>query len=243
MTLCFKVRCLKREMGVLACTCRVTSGGGLVVGLAQVESGLRDKGIPFYLLLGDPTDTVANFCQEQGAGVLVCDFSPLRVPMHWTQSVAAKLQDELPVFQVDAHNVVPVWVASDKQEVGARTLRPKIHKHLSRFLIDFPQLEPNVIPIKLPPKVDWVAASASLTIDRNVRAVPGVQPGVDGARKQLAVFGARIKDYDKSRNDPNGGKITDTTELIEARENRSKGNKWCQLIVFTSMLLNLRPAL
>ncbi len=29
---------------------------------------------------------------------------------------------------MDAHNVVPVWVASDKQEFSARTLRSKLWK-------------------------------------------------------------------------------------------------------------------
>ena len=28
-----------------------------------------------------------------------------------------------PVFEVDAHNIVPVWVASDKQEVGGWAVR------------------------------------------------------------------------------------------------------------------------
>jgi hypothetical protein len=29
---------------------------------------------------------------------------------------------------------VPLELASDKEESGARTLRPKIHKHMSEFL-------------------------------------------------------------------------------------------------------------
>jgi deoxyribodipyrimidine photo-lyase len=32
----------------------------------------------------------------------------------------------VPFHEVDAHNVVPVWVASDKREYGARTIRPKV---------------------------------------------------------------------------------------------------------------------
>lgn len=31
--------------------------------------------------------------------------------------VAARLPKDVPVYEVDAHNVVPVWVASDKREV------------------------------------------------------------------------------------------------------------------------------
>lgn len=42
--------------------------------------------------------------------------------------------------QVDAHNIVPAWVASDKEEFAARTIRPKIHRHLPKFMEAFPQL-------------------------------------------------------------------------------------------------------
>lgn len=42
----------------------------------------------------------------------------------------------IPVWQVDAHNIVPCWIASDKLEYGARTIRPKIHKvYKDRFAL------------------------------------------------------------------------------------------------------------
>ena len=44
----------------------------------------------------------------------------------------------LNLFQVDAHNVVPCWIASDKQEYGARTIRKKIMDKLPEFLVEFP---------------------------------------------------------------------------------------------------------
>jgi deoxyribodipyrimidine photo-lyase len=116
----------------------------LLTGLEETEAALRAKHIPFYLLRGEePAQTVPAFAQEHSAIAVVCDMSPLRVPVQWTSSVAAALQAaETPLFQVDAHNVVPVWVASDKQEHGARTIRSKIHKLLC-FLTDLPALEPN----------------------------------------------------------------------------------------------------
>ncbi len=46
--------------------------------------------------------------------------------------VAEKLS--VPFHEVDAHNVVPCWEASDKREYGARTIRPKIHRQLPEFL-------------------------------------------------------------------------------------------------------------
>ena len=42
---------------------------------------------------------------------------------------------------VDAHNIVPVWVASDKVETGARTIRPKIVRNLPEYLEEFPEVE------------------------------------------------------------------------------------------------------
>ena len=45
---------------------------------------------------------------------------------------------DVPVAEVDAHNVVPTWEASDKQEYAARTIRRKINGRLGEFLTDFP---------------------------------------------------------------------------------------------------------
>lgn len=41
---------------------------------------------------------------------------------------------------MDAHNIVPAWVASDHEETAAKTIRPKITKLLPRYLVEFPTL-------------------------------------------------------------------------------------------------------
>jgi hypothetical protein len=48
---------------------------------------------------------------------------------------------------VDAHNVVPCWVTSDKCEFAAKTIRKKIHNGVDQFLEEFPAMQehtPNV---------------------------------------------------------------------------------------------------
>lgn len=60
------------------------------------------------------------------------------------------------IHEVDAHNVVPLWVASEKLEYSAKTLRSKINKRLPDYLIDFPVLQP--------PCKKW-AATANQSID------------------------------------------------------------------------------
>ena len=72
---------------------------------------------------------------------LVTDFSPLRVGLGWARAVAGVLDETptasgslVPLVQVDAHNVVPCWETSPKQEYGARTIRSKIQARLAEFL-------------------------------------------------------------------------------------------------------------
>ncbi|MBM4289778.1 MAG: hypothetical protein FJ121_06490 [Deltaproteobacteria bacterium] len=86
----------------------------MIQGLAEVEQNLAEKNIPFYLLCGSPEVELVEFVRKYGAGCLVTDFDPLRLKRVWKEAVAKKL--DIPFFEVDAHNIVPCWVASDKQE-------------------------------------------------------------------------------------------------------------------------------
>lgn len=57
------------------------------------------------------------------------------------------------VSQVDAHNIVPCWVASPKQEYSARTIRGKIHAQLTEFLTEFPPVIRHPYPPSCPAEV------------------------------------------------------------------------------------------
>jgi len=166
--------------------------GFMLKGLQETESILRSHNIPFHLLMGSPTDTVPKFVKKVSAIAVVCDMSPLRVPMAWCKEVATNLYG-VPVYQVDAHNVVPVWVASDKQEVGARTIRKKIQDKLPEFLTEFPPLvKQDAGVVKkvggMPTAVNWKAANQSLQIDRSVKEVTWITPGASAASRGLAEF-------------------------------------------------------
>ena len=112
-------------------------------GLRELESTLGNLGIPFHLATGpDPGVTVPSIAEKLGCSMLVTDFSPLRIGRAWRDSVSTLLCPvDVPVKEVDAHNVVPTWEASDKQEYAARTIRKKINGRLEDFLTDFPTLE------------------------------------------------------------------------------------------------------
>ncbi|GFH13537.1 photolyase/cryptochrome alpha/beta domain-containing protein, partial [Haematococcus lacustris] len=65
---------------------------------------------------GDPTDTLPQLVEQSQAGLLVTDFSPLRVGRQWRTQVSERLPGNTVMVEVDAHNVVPCWVVSNKRE-------------------------------------------------------------------------------------------------------------------------------
>lgn len=112
-------------------------------------------------------EVLPGFVSERRLGAVVTDFSPLREPLKWLDGLKKKFPKDVPLIQVngflnctfiladffvsrclkskarcllqvDAHNIVPCWVASPKLEYAARTIRGKITKQLPEFLTDFP---------------------------------------------------------------------------------------------------------
>ena len=108
-------------------------------GLEELEASLASLGIPLFLIRGDPNVEVAALVARLAPSVVVTDFGALREDRVWRDGLAEKIS--VPLHEVDAHNVVPVWETSEKQEYAARTIRPKIHKKLGSFLTDFPAIE------------------------------------------------------------------------------------------------------
>ncbi len=92
-------------------------------GLKKTAARLRQQNIPFFLLQGEPRETLPDFLRHCRAGALVTDFDPLRIKRQWKNQVLEQLQ--IPLMEVDAHNIVPCWLASSKQEFGATPCGPK----------------------------------------------------------------------------------------------------------------------
>ncbi|KVH90075.1 DNA photolyase, class 2 [Cynara cardunculus var. scolymus] len=158
---------------------------------------------------GEATETIPSFLKECGASLLVTDFSPLRQVRGWKEEISKRVSDSVSIHEVDAHNVVPIWVASDKLEYGARTIRRKINRLLPDYLIDFPTLKPQ--SRKWPSTnrfIDW-----KMLIENVVRKgaeVPEIEwcePGEVAALETLmgnnkGFLTTRIKNYSADRNNP-----------------------------------------
>jgi len=175
----------------------------MLKGLAEVVQELENFGIPFHLMRGEPGVEIPQWAKSMDVGLMVTDFDPLRLKRAWKEEVAQKLA--VPLWEVDAHNIVPCWLASPKQEWAAYSFRPKIHRALSEFLMPFPPLLKHPFPsgekgigLDVPKLLD------SLSLDRSVAPVTWLQPGENRARAHLRQFlSKKLPRYDEDRNDPN----------------------------------------
>jgi len=200
----------------------------MLKGLQELERALFRKRIPFCLLQGDPGQKIPEFVKEHGIGNLITDFSPLRVKAEWVGKIIPEI--EIPFFEVDAHNVVPCWEASPKQEYAAHTFRPKLYGQLSEFLDEFPELEPNSESLKIPSGHSmWKILSGKQEIgiefllpeeisgkNKDLLFEPRhFEPGEKAARKVMESFLAeRLDSYNKLRNDPTKNALSNLSPYL-----------------------------
>ena len=184
----------------------------MLEGLREVARECAELNISFHLAPGLPPDILTPaFLAAHDLGLLVADFSPLRAHRAWLDTIVKNLSSAaVSVHQVDAHNIVPVWVTSDKQEYAARTIRPKITKKLPEFLTEFPPVVRHPVTYKGEPvpEPDFAAAYKSLQVDTAGWGLDPVSdhfpPGTSAGLRNLQQFvSSRMKAYAVSRNDPN----------------------------------------
>ncbi|KAJ0395192.1 hypothetical protein P43SY_004584 [Pythium insidiosum] len=122
------------------------------------------------------------------------------------------------LVQVESDVVVPCETASPKEEYAARTIRPKIHAQLKRFLVELtPQDVAEVVqtrdrPLELEDaSIDVLDLSrpddvlARLDLDRSVPGVTGFRGGEDVAVELAKSFlETKLGRYATDRNEPSG---------------------------------------
>ena len=176
----------------------------LLKGLQEVSGRLQRYKIGFRLLRGAPSEVLPPFLKSYDAHILACDFDPLRIKRLWQKKILESVST--PCWEIDAHNVIPAWVVSDKKEYAAYTIRPKIHRLLPDYLCDFPELVSHpfssVEGENHCGEVD-VEFLASTVTDRSLGEVGWCVPGENMAYRQMKLaLVSRLHGYDAKRNDP-----------------------------------------
>ena len=179
--------------------------GFMLRSLETTRRKLAARQIPLIMLHGDPPAMISRLASSIRAGFIVCDFDPLRIKRQWKSTLCNT--GSFPVLEVDAHNIVPTWEASKKQEYGAYTLRPKINRLLPEFLKDFPALQTNPRPPPpCLPSTSPLDLLASLPLDTSVNEVSGAPAGHTAASRCLDEFlASSLSHYDTQANNPNSG--------------------------------------
>jgi len=176
----------------------------MLEGLQETQVLLKKRGIRMVVRMGDP-DTVALGLAGK-ASLIVVDRGYLRHQVAWRNTVSRK--SNCRVLEVESDVVVPVEVVSQKAEYAARTIRPKIHKHLDHYLVALRQttvkkssLDLNIKGIDLS-NIDTVLNR--LNIDRTVQAVSRIHRGGTSQAKALFLdfIRNRLSRYDQNSNQP-----------------------------------------
>lgn len=173
--------------------------GFLLRGLKELKDELAEFNIPFILLNGEPDETIPRFVKENNISYIFSDFDPLRIKLKWKKSVIQLI--DIPFCDIDAHNIIPCTVVSDKQEFSAHTFRQKVYKVLHNWLEEFPPVQKMPSSNYFRTDIDW-----NEFIQRYRTSVPEVNwitPGERNVNLMLENFISKgIKSYTDNRNDP-----------------------------------------
>ena len=189
--------------------------GFLLKGLVDTIKELEKYKIPFHIRRGDAISSIKKYISNANTGYLITDFSPLRL----YKNRVAKLVSEIniPFEIVDAHNIVPTWTVSEKQEFAAHTLRRKIHLLLDEFMHPIPKIIPHPF---LDKKNEYEQFKPNvilknLRIDNSVQEISWLKPGEQNGIKVLQSF---IRDrFDISgelRNNPTKNNLSNLSPYI-----------------------------
>ncbi|MBD3255750.1 MAG: deoxyribodipyrimidine photo-lyase [Candidatus Lokiarchaeota archaeon] len=172
-------------------------------GLQEISKELEKLNIPFIIVEGTPQDKIPRVIEKYNISQIICDFSPLKIKKDWLNGITKKL--DIPIAEVDAHNIIPCWKASNKKEYAAYTLRPKIKKLLPKYLDSFPDIKPHPIRVNYDvPSIDFRKLKSFLKVDKSINKIKWLSPGEDAAHRVLDIFlKTKFRDYRMKRNDPN----------------------------------------
>jgi deoxyribodipyrimidine photo-lyase len=176
----------------------------MLEGLQEVERTLTERRIGFVIRRGNPDDVAIDLAAR--AALVVCDRGYLRHQKQWRAAVAKAAPCR--VVQVEGDVVVPVEEASDRHQIAARTLRPKLHRLWDVYLtgVDETAVERDAKTLRLTSDFDLADVDRALDrleLDGSVPPVQRFRSGTSAARERLESFLADgLAGYAEGRSEP-----------------------------------------
>jgi deoxyribodipyrimidine photo-lyase len=187
----------------------------MIEGLLSLSRALKEQDVRLVILNGSPETALPALGGD--AALVVTDRGYLRFQNLWRDRVAGEL--ECPLVQVETNVVVPVGVASPKEEWSAATFRKKITPQISRFLAPLEQRKPARSSLDMDAGSEREVTEESLLAGisgeypaTNDSLQPDPLPwrgGENAAMDRLNLFiRERLDRYPADRNDPGSGVLS-----------------------------------
>ena len=175
----------------------------MLEGLKKVQSSLEKRDIKMIIWSKSPEVGVVELSND--ASLVIVDRGYLKIQKKWRRQVTKRIG--CPLVQVESDLIVPVEVASPKEEYSAATFRPKIEKKLDHYLIPLKKNRPKIGSFDLDfysfDIKDIKKAILHLNIDRSVKRINEFHGGTSDAKKHLEAFlKNKLDRYPELRNDP-----------------------------------------
>jgi deoxyribodipyrimidine photo-lyase len=103
----------------------------MLQGLFEVSESLNKQGVGFAVYKKDPQQMIPALSED--ASMTIVDRDYQRNQIEWRRAVAGSIN--CPLVQVETNVIIPVETVSQKEEYSAGTIRPKIHRILSDYLV------------------------------------------------------------------------------------------------------------
>ncbi len=180
----------------------------VIPSLQEIEVELRKHNIPLVIIFeNERFFAKKKFEKIPGhIGAVVIDQLPLHFMKKWKEQFLEH-HTQTPLYEVDAHNCIPVWELSDKQEFAAHTIRRKVHAKLPDYLEHFGKLKKhneNEGLLKSLVPIDWKEIGGKIKCNEEVFGTGVFAPGEKNAQKMLTHFlDSKLATYDISRNEIN----------------------------------------
>lgn len=176
----------------------------MLEGLRETQASLANQGILMVVQNGAPPSVAEALGRE--AALIVCDRGYLRHQKQWRARVARSAACR--VVQVESDVVVPLAVVSKKAEYAARTIRPKIRRHIADYLTPFQPRHVKKDTMGL--EVDGLdlhdldRLTHKLALDRDIAPVPHFFKGgtVEAKTRFDDFMRHSFHNYTASRNQP-----------------------------------------
>ena len=195
----------------------------IIQGIRDNAKAAKQLGVSYWPFVETPDDAGRGLVKKlasEACAIVTDDYPAFIVPAH-NRALADRC--EVPFLVVDGNSIVPLSMLGDAVSAAAH-LRHRIHKHFADAWGHRAASEPDIPKaakgkIDPPfdpwnPKQDVAKFVASLPLDQNVLAVPGVEGGSVAGRAVLSEFAERkLRNYADGRNHPDDPKRTAASGL------------------------------